>query len=175
MVIFPGSIYAEIEQLQDEHTEIDEDVRDWEFSEDAIEIPAFPDLDKLQKVQIDSSFGGMSFYIDPASLKIGRDEVVLVTTVITSARGARNILFEGFRCDTREYKTLAYGTTNNSFYEVPNAQWKEIRRTTGTTQDFRRELVTTYFCDITRLPLARDEILRQIKYPVFRDDDGRMF
>ena len=111
----------------------------------------------------------MKFFIDPASLKIGRDEVVLVTTIITSERGARNVLFEGYRCDTREHKTLAYGTSSNTFYEVPDAQWESIRRTRGTNQDFRRELVTTYFCDIQRLPLTRDEILRQIKYPSYTD------
>ena len=169
------SVYAEIEQLSDELSDLNPDVKEWEFEEDAIDLPAYPDFDKLQKVQIDASFGEMNFFIDPASLKIGRDEVVLVTTVITSERGARNVLFEGYRCDSREHKTLAYGTSNNSFYEVPNSEWKKIWRSRGTNQDFRRELVTTYFCDIHRLPLTRDEILRQIKYPSFRDDDGRMF
>jgi len=168
-------LYSEIEQLENSELGVDNDVEEWQFEEDVIEMPAFPEIEKLQQVEIDSSFGGMSFFIDPASLKIGRDEVVLATLVITSKRGARNILFEGFRCDTREYKTFAYGTSNNSFYEVPTAEWKKIWRSRGTTQDFRRELVTTYFCDIERTPLTHDEILRQIQYPEFRDDGGRDF
>jgi hypothetical protein len=175
LLLHHASVYAEIEQLSDELPDLNPDAKDWQFEEDAYDLPAYPDFDKLQRVQIDASFGGMEFFIDPASLKIGRDEVVLVTTIITSRRGARNVLFEGYRCDSREHKTLAYGTSKNTFYEVPDSQWKSIRRSRGTNQDFRRELVTTYLCDIQRLPLPRDEILRLIKYPSFRDDEGRMF
>ena len=90
LLLHHASVYAEIEQLSDD---LNPDVKDWAFEEDVYDLPAYPDFDKLQRVQIDASFGGMKFFIDPVSLKIGRDEVVLVTTVITSRRGARNVLF----------------------------------------------------------------------------------
>ena len=175
LLVNSGVATAEIEQLADDLPDFSRDVEDWEFTEDAVVLPDFPDFDKLQKIQIDASFGRLKYFFDPASLKIGRDEVVQLTMVITSGRGARNILFEGYRCDSREYKTLAYGTSNNTFYEVPNSEWKQVFRSRGTNQDFRRELLTIYFCDTERLPLTRDEILRQIAYPDLRDDEGRMF
>jgi len=177
LLIFAGPVSAEIEQLEDvELPDHAGSFEEWQFQEDAIELPAFPDFDKLKKIRIDASQGRLKYFIDPASLKIGMDNVVLATIVITSARGARNVLFDGYRCDTREYKTYAYGTSNNTFYEMVDPQWKKIMRTTGAAaQDFRRELVTVYFCDLMHTPLGREEILRLIEYPDFRNDEGRMF
>ena len=175
-MVFAFQAYAEVDQLKDLETpETNSSFEEWEFSEDAVNIPDYPDFDNLLKVKIDASLGQLDYFIDPESLSIGRDEVVLLTVVITSSRGAKNVVYEGYRCDTREYKTFAYGTSNKSFYTLPDSQWKAIMRSRGNTQDYRRELVTTYLCDIYRLPLPKKEILRQIKYPSFRNDDGRMF
>ena len=168
--------YAEVEQIQDfEAPDANSTVEEWEFIEDAVNLPKYPDTDNLLKVNIDASLGKFDYFIDPDSLSIGRDDVVAVTVVITSSRGAKNVMFEGYRCDTREYKTFAYGTTNKSFYAVPDSQWKQIYRSSGNSQAYRRELVTTYFCDIYRHAMSKKEILRLIRYPTFRDDDGRMF
>ena len=172
----PGGAYAEVEELKDlEAPGFNENIEEWEFTEDAVNLPDYPNFDNLLKVRIDASGGLFDYSIDPDSLSIGRDGVVLVTVVISSSRGARNVVFEGYRCDTREYKTFAYGTSSNSFYSLPDSQWKEILRVTGSSQDYRRELVTTYLCSIYRQALPREEILRLIKYPSFRNDDGRMF
>jgi len=176
LLIFAGPASAEIEQLQD--AELPDHVgsfEEWRFQEDVTKLPDFPDFDKLKKIQIDASQGRLKYYIDPASLKIGRDDVALVTIVITSERGARNVLFEGYRCDSNEYKTYAYGTSDNTFYELLDPRWKRVLRSKGNAQDFRRELLTVYICDVNRYTQSREDILRLIDYPQFRDDDGRMF
>jgi hypothetical protein len=175
LLLINGPSRADTDQFGSEDFDVNSDVEEWQFQEDVVNLPDFPDFDKLKKVQIDASHGQLQYFIDPKSLKIGRDGVVLATVVITSGSGAKNILFEGYRCDTREYKTFAYGTTKNTFYELADSQWKRVMRTSGTAQDFRRELLAVYFCGADRLYLEPDEIVRLIDYPGFRDDDGRDF
>lgn len=169
-------LLAEIDQLEDMETPgMDSSIEGWEFQEDAVNLPDYPDFNKLLKVRIDASFGGLKYFIDPASIRIGRDDVVLLTVVITSSRGAKNVMFEAYRCDTREYKRIAYGTSKNEFYTLADPQWEAAYRATGKAQDYRRELLTTYLCNTHREPLPREEIIRLIKYPSFRDDSERMF
>lgn len=175
-LLFYGSAYAEIEQLKDmDAIEPPDNIQEWQFHEDIVELPDFPDFDKLKPVHMDVPRRQLKYYIDPVSLHVGRDNVVLVTIVIISERGARNILFEGYWCDTREYKTYAYGIAGDMFRELKGPEWKSIRRTKGVAQDFRRELVAIYFCDAQRSPLSHRQILNQIDYPQLRDDEGRMF
>ena len=153
--------FAELEQLEiDAGSEVNPNVQDWEFEEDAVVLPDYPDFDKLLKVNIDASFGQFKYAVDPASISIGRDGVVALTMVITSSRGGKNVLFEAYRCDTREYKTIAYGTSSKSFYATYDPQWKMIYRTSGNAQDYRREMVTTYLCNIHREAMPKEEIIR---------------
>ena len=176
LVMSPVAAYAATEpDAEAGALEAGGDVQEWEFLEDIIDLPAFPDFDKLKKIPIDASFGRFDFFIDPASLKVSVNDIVLATIVMTSDRGSRNILFEAYRCDTREYKTYAYGTSDKTFYEIPDPQWQLSLRSKGTTYDFRRELLSTYLCDSRREALSGKEILRLIEHPQFRDDEGREF
>lgn len=151
------------------------EVKEYEFREDLIKLPGYPEKDKLMKVDIDAGLGVFEFFIDPDSISIGRDDVVSATMVIRSSQGANNILFDAYRCDTREYKTVAYGTSSDKFYQIHDPQWKAIKRSRSAALDFRREMVTIYLCDIHRLPLEKEEILQLVKYPNDREDSGRMF
>ncbi|MFP3740302.1 CNP1-like family protein, partial [Burkholderia sp. SIMBA_019] len=49
----------------------------------------------------------LKFAVDPASLSVGSDGVVRYAIVITSPGGARNINYEGIRCDTYEWRLYA--------------------------------------------------------------------
>lgn len=142
------------------------DIKEWEFREDVIDLPAYPSKDKLIEVQIDAPDASFKYYLDTESIQRGIDHVaVRVTSVIESQSGYQNVFFEGYRCDTREYVTYAYGTGKNKFYEMSDPQWKVIKQRGGTGLDYRRDYITAYLCDSDRNSLPKDEILSRIRYP----------
>ncbi|NYH13968.1 hypothetical protein GGD41_001196 [Paraburkholderia bryophila] len=49
----------------------------------------------------------LQFAVDKNSLTVGTDGVVRLTVVVTSPSGARNVIYEGIRCDTYEWRQYA--------------------------------------------------------------------
>ncbi|UUZ72838.1 CNP1-like family protein [Polaromonas sp. P1(28)-8] len=78
---------------------------DWKES-DAPPPPAF-DAGKLVTFDV-SPNSSLVFGVDPATIRISNsDGLVRYVMVATSASGARNVMYEGIRCATGEYKTYA--------------------------------------------------------------------
>ncbi len=151
-------------------------IKEWEFREDVIDLPAYPVNNKLLKVHVDTPDAVFDYYIDPDSIQIGIDQVaVRVTSVIVSRSGYQNVFFEGFRCDTREYVTYAYGTGKGTFYELSEPQWKVVKQRGGTGLDYRRDYITAYLCDSDRNALLKHEILERVRYPDTIPSDSRSF
>jgi len=129
------------------------------------DLPPYPDAEKLLEIQFEHPGNRFRFFIDPASLTIGKDRVVRYTLVLESNRsGNRNIMYEGMRCATREYKTLAYGTKKGEFRPLGRPKWLSIDR--ARSNWFRRDLWKFYLCRSNQdadQPKAGD-ILDSIKY-----------
>jgi len=129
------------------------------------DLPPFPVADKLLEIQFEHPGSRFRFFIDPASLTIGKDRVVHYTLVLESNRsGNRNIMYEGMRCATREYKTLAYGTKKGEFRPLGRPKWLSIDR--ARSNWFRRDLWEFYLCRANEdadQPKVGD-ILDSIKY-----------
>lgn len=159
-------VFAEIEELQEvEGIDHAGDIEEWQFKEEVVKIPGYPEASSLMKLDIDAGDSPFEYFIDAKSLSIGRDEIVLYTIVVQSRSGYQNILFEGMRCDTREYKTYAYGTGKKTFYKIESPRWKNIGGRTGTGLDYRRDLVTMYYCSENGMTLDKDEIMSRIHDP----------
>ncbi|TNF99627.1 MAG: hypothetical protein EP297_05210 [Gammaproteobacteria bacterium] len=176
MVFSSGAASAiDPEQARDQGALSRDHIEDWEFQEDIHVIPDYPDMSKVMPVQIDPPSSNFKYFIDPAGLTVGVDDLVRFTIIIKSSSGAKNVMHEVIRCDTREYKTLAYGTSDKTFYQIYRPEWKPIGAQTSTGMSYRKDLLTNYFCDFLHDTLDVSEILHRIKYPrTFREyyDDG---
>lgn len=126
-------------------------------------LPAYPDEKDLLEVQVDDAGSGRTYYLDAKSLSTGADDVVRYTVVIVSRTGARNVLFEGIRCITREYKTYAYGAADGKLHEFPESRW-ELISGRGTTV-YRRDLYAHYVCDPQQFALQPEKVIERVKYP----------
>ena len=132
----------------------------WE--ERAVRLPPYPREDDL--ISLDTDFPGYRYFIDPASVSVGKkDQVARYTVIIESIDGVRNVFYEGMRCDSRQYKTYAYGSADGPFHEMPDADWKYIRSEAAFR--YRRDLVDFYVCDGPIVRFNAKEIVKRIKYP----------
>lgn len=77
------------------------------FTEDAVTFPAPPVDRDAVPFSVGRDESPLRFAIDPKSVSIGKDNVVRYTVLITSKTGARNVNYEGLRCDTGERRIYA--------------------------------------------------------------------
>lgn len=133
------------------------------WQEGEVTIPKFPNRDDLIKVEVDRVDMPFSFYIDPASLSVGKDSITRYTVVIESDTGASNVMYEGIRCWTNEYQTYAYGTYDNAFSKARSSSWKKI--TSSGAMAHRYNFKRYYLCSNHGRPLQIRESLRRIRYP----------
>lgn len=132
-------------------------VEKWRESD--VPVPGYPVDDDLVNVPL-SAADTFRFYIDRKSLSRAEDRVVRLTAVIQSPRGARSIFYDGIRCDTREYKTYAVGSSESRWRPNRDAQWQFIDA--RGLHGFRYQLYKYYVCDATNNPRAPAAILTAV-------------
>lgn len=106
-------------------------------------LPAAPKPENLIRYDIGRPTS-MTFYVDAASLSLGKDGVIRFTSVAKGEGSSQNVAYEGIRCDTREYKTYAYGKVDGSWFVVKDPQWKVLRSLSA--DGYRFALYQEYFC-----------------------------
>lgn len=133
------------------------------WQEQEIQIPAYPkDNDSWLPLAINSS--AFRYYIDEKSLSVGdRDSVARYALIIESKQGARNVFYEGMRCDTREYKTYAHGTNDGPFYRMKSPVWRHVPPS-GNGR-YRADLYQSFLCNQNVVLPSVKAILQAIKYP----------
>lgn len=117
------------------------------WKEQTTALPAFPQEGDLVEVAT-AGTGEYRYLVDTRSLLVGEDRAVRYTVVTTSTRGARSVFREALRCDTGEYKTLAYGR-QDAFQEVRDPVWRtnsDAINTSSAMGSFRKE-VRAALCD----------------------------
>ncbi len=103
--------------------QLNPDVLDWKEGE-VPPPPAF-DAGKLLKFDV-SAASSLVYGVDPATLGIGQDGVVRYVMVATSTSGARNVVYEGIRCSTGEFKTYARYGAEGTWGRVEKAEWRSM-------------------------------------------------
>jgi len=86
----------------------------------------------------------LRFYVDPASLSVGTDQIVRFTIVVKGDGGASNVSYESIRCKTRERKVYAYGRADGTWSQARAPQWTAIYGLS--TDGYRFVLFENYFC-----------------------------
>lgn len=133
------------------------------WQEQEVPLPPYP-ADNEALIGLDTNFAGYRYYIDPESVSVGEeDQVARYTVVVEAEDGARNVLYEGIRCDLGQYKTYAYGTGKGPFHAMPGAKWKDIRSTDAFR--YRRDLLDFYVCEGSVVRFDPQQIVKRIQYP----------
>lgn len=141
----------------------DPDAPKWE--EEAPQLPEFPREANLHEFYV-SAMTPHRYFIDTASLAVGKDGVVRYTLVVRTQGGVTNITFEGMRCSRGEYKIYATGRADGSWTPARWSKWRPIRN--NPTYRHHATLSHDFFCPIGN-PIATPEegreALRLGKHP----------
>lgn len=121
--------------------EDDFQVKQWE--EGAVAFPSYPKPESLQAIYVSASTDNQ-FLVDMDSVTVAKEGVVRYTLVVLTAGGARNVTYEGMRCDTRERRLYASGRADGTWSKARNSQWQRIQEAVTNRQ--YAALFTEYFC-----------------------------
>jgi len=124
-------------------------------------LPAYPEDSDLVSLNLPSRGDRYATYIDGKTLEVGEDSVVRYTVVIRSSSGVDNVIVEGIRCTTREYREYAYGTSGNELEPVVGRGWRMIGQPSGAFA-YRLVLSERYACKYDRNPYTKETILKRI-------------
>jgi hypothetical protein len=104
---------------------------DWKEAE--VSPPSRTTFDQLLPLEM-PSYVNLKFGIDPHTVSVGPDGVVRYVVVAQSASGARSVMFEGINCYRWEFKTYARMGPDNRWTPLPNAPWRLIDNSIGSTR-----------------------------------------
>ena len=117
--------------------------QDKPWAEVAAQLPPYPREENLVPFNVSSATRNRHF-VDAASISVGADNVVRYTVVIEAAGGAKNVSFEGMRCDSGERRLYAYGHPDGSWSKARNAGWEPIKL--RSLLSYQKALFEDYFC-----------------------------
>ena len=142
-------------------SQFDVDEPEWKES-DAPPPPAF-DVGKLVRVEV-SPNSSLVYGVDPASISITQsDGLVRYVMVATSASGVRNVMYEGIRCATGEFKTYARYSADGKWTPVGNPEWRSMYGNAPFKHPLR--LAKAGACDNAAPATSVREMLSRLKNP----------
>lgn len=132
----------------------DPDAPKWE--EEVMQLPAFPQERDLREFYV-SATTTHKYFIDTATLNVGKDGVVRYALVIRTSGGSINVTYEGMRCESREVKIYATGHRDGTWSMARRSEWRRIEN--KPTNRYHAALSRDYFCPVGN--------------PIFTADEGR--
>ncbi len=157
-VVFAGASAARdvvVDPYHDYRDEVErgeyqyDDSNDIPWIENESEVLALPKKENLYALNVDALPPGFELLIDRSRISVDpRDRVVRVWLWLHSEAGAESATFEGFRCETREYKVYAYANPRRDppVSKARRPRWLAVREIGQTA--YRAELLSDYFCGI---------------------------
>ncbi|GAB3627231.1 hypothetical protein PTE30175_04599 [Pandoraea terrae] len=137
------------------------------FTESAFTLPAAPQDADLVSYPT-SANATLNYAIDAKSISVTPEGVVRYVSVIRSNQGARNVTFEGVRCETFEYRLYATGRPDGKWAPARVSEWQPIRPYGPT--GYQGVLYRDYFCR-DKGPLGSPKVIIQgLKYPKALDN-----
>ncbi len=125
-------------------------------------LPAWPEDAHLIRVRMPVAYT-LKIYIDEKSITRLADGIARFTLVVESTSGVRNMFFEGYNCETREYKTYATGTPDKTFEPMKKPKWERVQY--YDVNAFRFQLLRYHVCDPDSLSTALrpQDFVRRLK------------
>ena len=146
-----------------QNTNVQDEV-DWKETE-APPPPAF-DVNKLLKFEVATNLT-LVYGVDPATLQISpKDGLIRYVMVASSPSGARNILYEGIRCATAEFKTYARYASDGKWIVATDPQWKSMYQNAPSKHPLR--LAQAGACDNAAAAQSIASVVLKLKTPNFR-------
>ena len=105
--------------------DFEEDFNDKKWQEVVVQLPAAPQQENLLPIYVSAATDN-EFFVDGSTLTVTADGVVRYVLVVQTAGGARNVSFEGLRCETRERRIYASGRPDGSWSKSRNNEWRRI-------------------------------------------------
>ncbi|MBT8439853.1 MAG: hypothetical protein HKP55_05930 [Gammaproteobacteria bacterium] len=149
VALFPSGLFANeeyLKQLEDNAEFEYDDSGDVPWKEDRLADLMPPENDNLRQLAIDHPPVGFKVYIDTTSITVSKSDSVVRYWLVLKAGKSRNAMYEGIKCNSKEYKTYAYenkwkkGKVNISKV----AKWLPIKKQGH--DYFRYELEKYFFC-----------------------------
>ena len=112
------------------------------WAEIEVQLPDFPETENLIPFRVGYHFD-TKFLIDGNSLSVGSDGVIRYTLLVISVSGAKNISYEGLRCETAERRVYAFGRPDKTWSKARGNQWSRLQ---GGSNNHYVDLATNYFC-----------------------------
>ena len=139
-----------------------DDSNDVPWTEDSLNVIQPPNPNEFLPVAIDNPPVGFTIYIDESSLSVSQSDLIIRYWLILKAGKSTNAIYEGMKCNTREYKSYAFQNKwdKTKIKTNPVAKWQPIE--TQTHNRFREEIRQYFFCD-TLAARKRDDIIRRLK------------
>lgn len=122
-----------------------------QWKELGVAPPTYPSDPDLIAVRMPATYT-LKVYLDEKSISLAQDGITRFTLVVESVSGSRNVFFEGYHCETREYKTYASGTSEKTFEPIKKPKWERVPY--YDTNAFRFQLLRYYVCDPNLLSVA---------------------
>ena len=98
------------------------------WKEESYYFPDYPAESDLIPVDLDVPGSRLDAFLDKSALSVGEDNVVRYVLVLKSRSGAENVLFEGIRCEQKEYRTYALGTYDKQLDTGPATSWRPLTK-----------------------------------------------
>lgn len=125
-------------------------------------LPPLPQDSNLLPFEV-SGNTPLHFAVDRNSLTVGTDGVVRFTVVVASPSGARNVIYEGIRCDTYEWRQYAGLNSDHDGWDTTVAN-DFTRIENGTLNAYQAALYQDYLC-ANKMPMGNaTSILENIRY-----------
>lgn len=148
--------------------DFEEDFNDKKWQEVVVQLPAAPQQENLLPIYVSAATDN-EFFIDGSTLTVAADGVVRYVLVVQTSGGARNVSFEGMRCETRERRIYASGRPDGSWSKSRNNEWRRIQDVAANR--YHAALFGDYFCPegviVRNVDEARDA-LRRGRHPESR-------
>lgn len=121
-------------------------------------LPAAPATENLLRFYSNEN---QIFFIDSKSISIAADGSLRYTMVSSSQSGAKNVSYEGMRCDTNEKRLFAFGRADGTWSNSRRNVWDEFTNK-GVNQQ-HSTLAWDFVCDGGSIAGNVEKIIQRIR------------
>lgn len=145
----------------------EEDYEKQAWQEIQYQLPGAPKKENLIAFYVSAATDNQSF-VDLTTISVGTDGVIRYVLLIQTAGGARNVTFEGMRCETRERRMYASGRLDGSWSKSRKNEWEPIREAVANRQ--YAALFFDYFCPGGVISRSSEEIVGALRAGIHPDN-----
>lgn len=130
-------------------------------------VPPPPAFDMKKLVAVDVPGSTLAYGVDPASIRISnKDGIVRYVMVARSTSGATNVMYEGLRCSTGEFKTYSRYSPEGEWKPVTDAPWRSVFGNMPSKHALR--FARAGACDGATSASTVDVLVSRLKNPNYR-------